>query len=128
MSKIFLFKLSKFSFSNCQNFLFQSVKFFFFKLSKFSFSNVKVFLFKRQNFPLQTVKVFLFRLSKFSFSNCQTCLADLLLHFKHKNAPNPPSKSIKGPKKHPNLFPSEEKSIWGLFLFIVIFFLPHFFT
>ncbi len=79
----FLFKLSKIpfsncqkiSFSNCQNIPFQTVKIFLSKLSKFSFSNC-------QNFPFQTVKIFLFKLSKFSFSklskfsfsNCQNFL------------------------------------------------------
>jgi hypothetical protein len=42
----------------------QVLKIFFFKLSKFSFSNC-------QNFPFQTVKISLFKLSKFLFSNCQ---------------------------------------------------------
>jgi hypothetical protein len=68
-------KLSKFSFSNCQNFPFQTVKIFLFKLVKFSFSNC-------QNYPFQTVKIFLFKLSKisfsklskFSFTNCQNFL------------------------------------------------------
>jgi hypothetical protein len=62
--KIFIFKLSKFSFSNCQNFRFQTVKIFLFKLSNYSFSNC-------QNFHFQTVKIFVFKLSKFFFSNCQ---------------------------------------------------------
>jgi hypothetical protein len=73
-------KLSKFSFLNCQNFPFQTVKIFIFKLSKFSFSNCQNFPFSNcQNFLLQTVKIFLFqtvkifffKMSKFSFSNCQ---------------------------------------------------------
>jgi hypothetical protein len=58
--KIFLFKLSKFSFSNCQNFPFQTVKNFLFKLSKFPFQTVKIFLFKLSKFPFQTVKIFLY--------------------------------------------------------------------
>ncbi len=62
--KIFLFKLWKFCFSNCQNFPFQTVKIFHFKLSKFSISNC-------QNFSFQTVKISHFKLSKFSMSNCQ---------------------------------------------------------
>jgi hypothetical protein len=77
---LFLFKLSKFYFSNCQNFLFQTVKIFFFqtvkiflfKLSKFSFLNCQNFPFKTvKKFLFQTVKNFFFKLSKFSFSNCQ---------------------------------------------------------
>ncbi len=88
-------KLSKFRFSNCQKFLFQTVKIFLSKLSKFRFSNcqkflfqtVKIFLFQTvkislfklskipfsncQNFAFQTVKISLFKLSKFSFPNCQ---------------------------------------------------------
>ncbi len=64
--KIFLFKLSKLPFSNCQNYSFQSVKISLFKLSKFPFSNC-------QNLPFQTLNCqnFLFKLSKFPFSNCQ---------------------------------------------------------
>jgi hypothetical protein len=58
--KISLSKLSKFHFSNCQNFLFQTVKIFFFKLSKFPFPNC-------QNFIFQTVKISFFKLSKFFF-------------------------------------------------------------
>jgi hypothetical protein len=48
----FLYKLSKFSISNCQNFPFQTVKISLYKLSKFPFTNC-------QNFPFQTVKIFL---------------------------------------------------------------------
>jgi hypothetical protein len=70
--KISLFKLSKFSFSNCQNSHFQTVKIFLIKLSKFSLSNCQNFPFPNcQNSHFQTVKISLFKLSKFSFSNCQ---------------------------------------------------------
>jgi hypothetical protein len=70
--RVFLFKLSKFPFLNCQNFPFQTVKISLFKLSKFSISNC-------QNSLFRTVKISLFKLSKFSFfelskfpfSNCQ---------------------------------------------------------
>jgi hypothetical protein len=65
-------KLSKFSFSNCQNFPFQTVKISLFKLSKFPFYNSQNFPFANcQNFLFQTVKISLFKLSKFPFSNCQ---------------------------------------------------------
>jgi hypothetical protein len=56
----------KFSFSNCQNFPFQTVKIFLFKLSKFSFSNCQIF-------PFQTVKISLFQLSKFPFQTVKVC-------------------------------------------------------
>ncbi len=80
--KIFLSKLSKISFSNCQTFPFQTVKNFFFKLSKFSFSNcqtfpfqtVKNFFFKLSNFSFLYCQNFFFKLSNFSFSNCQKFL------------------------------------------------------
>jgi hypothetical protein len=52
------------SFSNCQNFPFQTVKISLSKLSKFPFQNC-------QNFPLNTVKISLSKLSKFPFPNCQ---------------------------------------------------------
>jgi hypothetical protein len=78
--KIFVFKLSQFSFSNCQNFPFQTVKIFVFKLSQFSFSNCQNFPFQTvknfpfqncQNFPFQTVKIFLSKTVKISIPNCQ---------------------------------------------------------
>ncbi len=69
--KIFLSKLSKFSFSNCQKFRFQTVKNFVFKLSKFSFPNCQKFLFQTVKISFQTVKIFLFKLSKIYFSICQ---------------------------------------------------------
>ncbi len=96
--KIFLFKLSKFSFSNCQNFHFQTVKIFFFELSKFSFFKLSKFFFFKlskfsfsncQNFPFQTVKIFIFKLSKFSFSNCQNFLFQTLKKFGEYWANNP---------------------------------------
>ncbi len=75
-----LSKLSKFPFSNCQKFPFQTVKISLFKLPKlssfkllkFSFSNSQKFTFQTvKNSPFRTVKIFLFKLSKFPFSNCQ---------------------------------------------------------
>jgi hypothetical protein len=74
--------MSKFSFSNCQNFPFQTVKIFLFKLSKFSFSNCQNFLSKLskfsfsncQNFPFQTVRIFIFKLSKFPFQTVKIFL------------------------------------------------------
>jgi hypothetical protein len=62
--KIFLSKLSKFSYPNCQNFLFQTVKISFSNCQNFLFQTVKFFLF-------QTVKLFLLKLSIFFISNCQ---------------------------------------------------------
>jgi hypothetical protein len=71
-----IFKLSKFSVPNCQNFPFQTVKTFLFKLSKFPFINCQKFPFINcqkfpfincQNFPIQTVKISFYKLSKISF-------------------------------------------------------------
>jgi hypothetical protein len=81
---ISLYKLSKFPFLNCQNFLFKLSKFPFFKLSKFPFSNCQNFPFSNchnfpfsncqnfpfsncHNFPFQTVKSSRFKLSRISF-------------------------------------------------------------
>jgi hypothetical protein len=82
-----LSKLSKFPFSNCQSFTFQTVKFSLSKLSNFHFPNCQIFTFQTvnfslfklsnfhfpncQNFPFQTVKFSLSKLSKFPFPNCQ---------------------------------------------------------
>ncbi len=60
---------------NCQIFPFQTVKIFIFKLSKFSFLNCqKISFSKLSKFTFQTVKISLFKLSKFPFSNCQNSL------------------------------------------------------
>jgi hypothetical protein len=70
-----------FPFSNCQIFLFQTVKFSFFKLSSFPFPNCQIFLF-------QTVKFSFFKLSKFPFPNCQNFLSKLSNFFFFSNCKN----------------------------------------
>ncbi len=51
-------------------FLLKILKFSFSKLSKFSVSNCQYFLYKLSNFPFQTVKFSFSKLSKYSFLNC----------------------------------------------------------
>jgi hypothetical protein len=87
---MFLFKLSKFPFLNCQNFPFQTVKMFLFKLSKISFSNC-------QNVPFQTVKISFSKLWKCSFSNCQNFFFQTVKMFLFKLSKFPFSKLSKFP-------------------------------
>jgi hypothetical protein len=110
--KVFLFKLSKFSFSklskltcpNCQSFPFQTVKISFSNRQNFPFQTVKIFPFQTvkfsfsncQNFHFQTVKIFLFKLSKFSpfklsnfhFPNCQNFLFQTVKIYQRKMKKN----------------------------------------
>ncbi len=93
--KISLFKLSKFSFPNCQNFLFQNLKISLSKLSKFPFSNC-------QNFPFQTVKIFLSKLSKFPFPKLSKFPFPNCQNFPFSNCQNFLFQTVKNSTSVPN--------------------------
>ncbi len=93
---------SKFPYSSCQNFLFQTIKisfpncqnFHFPNCQNFPFPNCQNFLSKLSKFPFQTVKNFLSKLSKISFPNCQIFLFQTVKFFTKKRSFFQPIKNI----------------------------------